>query len=84
MEIIESVPSSKVVLKLDFLKPFEGHNTAEFTMEPQGSSTKVTWAMFGPNRFMGKVMSVMIDCDKMVGNDFEVGLANLKTISEKP
>ena len=83
METVEVTAPSKIVIKLDFFKPFEAHNTAEFSLEPQGASTKVTWAMFGPNNYIGKVMSLMIDCDKMVGNDFEVGLLNLKAVAEK-
>lgn len=84
METIESTPSSKIVFKLDFLEPFEGHNTAEFTLKPEGDTTKVTWAMFGPNNYIGKLVSVFIDCDKIVGKDFEIGLANMKVIAEKP
>ena len=88
MEILESTtPSkigpSKVVIKLDFLKPFEGHNTSEFTMLPRGDSTEVTWAMYGPSSFMAKVMHVFISMDKMMGKDFEAGLANLKTVAER-
>ena len=55
MEILESSPSSRVTIKLDSLKPFEAHNTAEFTLEPSGGSTNVMWAMHGPNRYLGKV-----------------------------
>jgi uncharacterized protein YndB with AHSA1/START domain len=83
MEITESSAPSKVVIKLDFLKPFEGHNTAEFTMEPQGDATKITWLMYGPSSYMHKVMSTLMNMDKMIGNDFEAGLANLKTTAEK-
>jgi uncharacterized protein YndB with AHSA1/START domain len=82
MEITESIPSSRVIIKLDFLAPFEGHNTAEFTLKLEGDAVKVTWAMHGPNQFMGKIMSAFFDVDKMIGNDFEAGLANLKTIAE--
>lgn len=84
METTESTAPTKIVIKLDFFKPFEAHNTAEFTLEAQGDFTQVTWAMFGANNFVGKLMGVFIDCDKMVGSDFEVGLANLKAIAEKP
>jgi uncharacterized protein YndB with AHSA1/START domain len=83
MEITEASTPSKIVIKLDFLRPFEAHNTAEFTMVPQADSTKLTWAMHGPNLFAGKVISTFINIDRMVGNDFEAGLANLKTIAEK-
>jgi hypothetical protein len=56
MEIIEATAPSKIVIKLDFLKPFEGHNTAEFTMVPMGDNTTVTWAMYGPSSYIFKVM----------------------------
>ena len=82
MEIVDTTPD-KVVIKLDFLKPFEGHNTAEFTVAPQGDTTTVKWAMYGPARFITKVMSTFFNLDKMIGDDFEVGLANLKTLAEK-
>lgn len=83
MEITESIPSSKIALKLDFIKPFEGHNTVNFTLEPKGEMTNVTWAMQGPAPLMSKVMQVFISMDKMVGGDFETGLANLKAAAEK-
>ena len=83
MEIVESTPPSKVSIKLDFLKPFESHNTADFTLVPNGDSTRVTWAMYGPNVFLGKVMSVFVSMDDMIGKDFEAGLANLKTVAER-
>ena len=83
MEITESSPPSKVAIKLDFIKPFEGHNIAEFTLKPQGDFTTVTWAMHGPAPFISKVMQVFFSMDKMVGNDFDAGLANLKTVAEK-
>ena len=83
MEITNTAPASKVVIKLDFIKPFEGHNTAEFTMEPKGDSTVVTWAMYGSASLMMKVMGVFMNMDNMIGNDFAVGLANLKALAEK-
>jgi Polyketide cyclase / dehydrase and lipid transport len=83
MEIIESNPTSKVGIKLDFIKPFEGHNTAEFTLDPKGDATNVTWSMFGPSPFMMKVMSIFMNMDSMIGKDFEAGLANLKSAAEK-
>jgi uncharacterized protein YndB with AHSA1/START domain len=84
MEILESTPPSKVVIQLDFATPFEAHNTALFTMEPSGGgATRVTWTMTGPNRYVGKLMSVFFDMDQMVGKDFEAGLAALKSITEK-
>lgn len=83
MEIAESTPPSKVAIKLDFIKPFEGHNIAEFTLAPQGEATQVTWAMHGPSPYVAKLMGIFFDMDQMIGKDFETGLANLKTATEK-
>lgn len=83
MEITESVPSSKIAMKLDFIKPFEGHNTVEFILEPQDGMTNVTWTMRGPTPYLAKIIHVFFNMDKMVGGDFEVGLANLKAAAEK-
>jgi uncharacterized protein YndB with AHSA1/START domain len=83
MEILDTQAPSKIVIKLDFFAPFEGHNTAEFTMLPQGDGTNVTWSMHGPSPFIGRIMHVFINMDRMVGKDFEAGLANLKRLTEK-
>jgi uncharacterized protein YndB with AHSA1/START domain len=83
MEIIETTPPRKIVIKLDFLKPFEGHNTAEFTIDPQGDNSTVTWAMYGPSSFIFKVMGMFMNMDKMIGDDFAAGLSNLKAVAEK-
>ena len=83
MEILDASAPAKIVIKLDFFTPFEGHNTAEFTMLPQGDVTNVTWLMYGPLPFMGKIMHVFVNMDRMVGKDFEIGLANLKRVTEK-
>src|ERR1700751_2883508 len=83
MEILEASSPSKIVIKLDFLKPFEAHNTAEFTMLPQGGATSVIWVMQGPAPFLAKVMHTVMNIDRMVGKDFESGLASLKAIAEK-
>ena len=83
MEITESSPPSKVTIKLDFVKPIEGHNTAEFTLEPKGDSTNVTWAMYGPSPYIAKLIGVFVSMDNMIGKEFETGLANLKTVAEK-
>ena len=82
MEITDAAPLSKVVIKLDFLKPFEANNTAEFTFARQGDATTVTWAMFGPSPFVSKLMGTFFNMERMVGGQFEQGLANLKKISE--
>jgi len=83
MEILDTSAPSKIVIKLDFFTPFEGHNTAEFTMLPQGDATNITWVMYGPASLMSKVMQVFINLDNMIGKDFETGLANLKRVTEK-
>jgi uncharacterized protein YndB with AHSA1/START domain len=83
MEITEASPPSKIVIKLDFIKPLEGHNFAEFTLEPKGDATNVTWAMHGPSTYIAKVMSIFFSMDSMVGTQFETGLAKLKAITEK-
>jgi hypothetical protein len=84
MEIL-SVEPTKTTIKLDFLKPFEGHNIADFVLEPQGSTTRVNWIMNGPmDLFPGKLMSVFTTMDKMIGPDFNKGLANLKAAAEHP
>jgi uncharacterized protein YndB with AHSA1/START domain len=83
MEITDSTAPSKIVIKLDFLKPFEAHNTATFTLVPQGDATEVIWAMDGPSTFITKVMGVFVNLDKMIGTDFEAGLANLKRLTEQ-
>jgi hypothetical protein len=87
MEILDAASPSTVIIKLDFLKPFEAHNTAEFTMLPQGDAagpaTSINWVMHGPAPFMSKVMQVFMNMDSMIGKDFEIGLANLKRLTEK-
>ena len=83
MEIVDSTPPHKVVIKLDFLKPFEGHNTAELTVQPKGGQTIVTWAMYGPSTFMTKLVGTFMDMDDMIGRDFAAGLAKLKAVVEK-
>lgn len=83
MEIVESIPPSRVALKLDFLKPFEAHNRIEFVLQPAAGATNVTWTMEGPTPYFAKIIHVFMDMDKMVGKDFEAGLANLKAAAEQ-
>jgi len=83
MEILDTSVPSKILIKLDFFKPFEGHNTAEFTMLPQGDATLLTWTMHGPAVFMSKVMQVFMNLDHMIGKDFEVFFFNLTELTEK-
>jgi len=82
LTITEAIPSSKVVLALDMVEPFKGHNTVEYILDAKSGSTDVTWAIHGQQPYIGKVMSLFIDCEKMIGKDFEAGLANLKAFSE--
>lgn len=83
MEITESVPGARITIKLDFISPFEAHNTAQFTLARQGESTAVTWAMYGPSPFLSKLMGLAFNMDRMVGGQFETGLASLKSLAEK-
>ena len=83
MEITDATAPSQVTIKLDFIKPFEGHNVAEFVLQPSGDATNVTWTMRGPSPYIAKVMSVFCNMDSMIGKDFEAGLANLKAATEK-
>src|SRR6185503_15235131 len=75
--ITESKPGELVRMRMDWKRPMEGIATVDFTFKPQADKTLVTWAMYGKNNFMGKVVSVFIDCDKMCGPQFEQGLADL-------
>jgi uncharacterized protein YndB with AHSA1/START domain len=83
MEIIEAAPPSRLKLKLDFIEPFEAHNTVDYTLTPSGGSTTVNWAISGPMPYVSKVMCIFVSMDSMIGKDFEAGLANLKAVVEK-
>ena len=83
MEIAESQPASKIAINLDFTKPISGHNVAEFTLQPQGDATQVTWSMQGASPYIAKLMGIFFNMDQMIGKDFEAGLANLKAVTEK-
>jgi carbon monoxide dehydrogenase subunit G len=83
MEILDARAPQKVSIKLDFSRPFEAHNIAEFTLVPGGDTTEVTWLMQGPVPYFAKIIHVFMDMDKMVGGQFAEGLANLKAAAEK-
>lgn len=83
IEIMESSPPSRVTMNLDMIEPIEAHNIVEFTLEPAGGSTKVTWVMRGALSYLSKVMGLFINMDRMVGQDFEAGLSGLKAAVEK-
>jgi hypothetical protein len=83
MEIVEASAPSKVVIRLEFLKPFEARNQATFTLQPEGAGTRVTWAMEGPSPYLSKLIGLFVSMDRLVGQDFETGLATLKAQAEK-
>jgi uncharacterized protein YndB with AHSA1/START domain len=80
MEITEAAAPSRVVIKLDFEKPFRASNRTEFTLVPQGNNTQVTWTMQGNRPFIMRILGVFFNMDKMVGKDFEEGLANIQSL----
>lgn len=81
MTILETSPA-RTVIDLEFEKPFKAHNTAEFTTEREGAATRLTWAMHGRSPFISKLFGVFVNMDKLLGRDFEAGLADLKRIAE--
>jgi uncharacterized protein YndB with AHSA1/START domain len=83
MEITDTAAPTRIVIALDFTKPMEAKNIVEFSLVPRGEVTEVTWAMHGPTPFFGKIFHVFVNMDRMVGGDFEAGLAALKAEAEK-
>ncbi len=83
IEITGANPPSAVELRLDMFKPFAARNAIEFTLQPQGSATVVTWAMRGPTNYVSKLMGVFINMDRMIGGEFATGLASLKVLAER-
>jgi uncharacterized protein YndB with AHSA1/START domain len=84
MTVTESRPSELIRIKLEFFKPFAGNSLADFTFKPEGNQTAVTWSMTGQNNFMAKAIHLFMNMDKMIGGQFEKGLANIKSIVEAP
>jgi len=82
MTITDSQPNNVIRFRLDFEKPMQATNTAEFTFLPDGGGTVVSWSMTGKNTLMGKVMGLFMNCERMVGEQFEKGLASLKAVAE--
>ncbi len=80
--ITESRPTELITIKLEFVRPFAGTSTAEFAFKPQGDQTAVTWSLEGKNNFMAKAVGLFMNMDKMIGGDFETGLASLKSVAE--
>ncbi|MDT3684643.1 MAG: SRPBCC family protein [Pseudorhodoplanes sp.] len=82
ISITDVVAPSKILMNLIMTKPMKCNNTVEFTFEPKDGATQVTWAMYGPQPYIGKLMNVFIDCNKMCERQFDAGLAKLKAIAE--
>jgi uncharacterized protein YndB with AHSA1/START domain len=82
LEILKIVPNQSVQIRLIMTKPIAADNLVEYTLTPEGSGTRFSWAMSGDSGFMGKLVNVFIDCEKMVTDDFEAGIQNLKTLVE--
>jgi hypothetical protein len=83
MTIMDCKPNDVIHIKLEFLRPMKATNMAEFLFKPEGNETTVTWSMSGKNNFVGKAFHMFIDCDTMIGRDFEKGLANLNTATQQ-
>ena len=85
MEIL-AAEANRLLIQIDFFKPFTAHNSVEFTWVTEGSgeaaATQIHWAMFGPSPFISKLMGLVFNMDKLIGNDFEKGLANLRSVLE--
>ena len=82
MRIVESVPGRKVGMNLEFIEPFASRARTDIDIAPEGGGSRVSWTMRGDNNFMSKLMSVFVSMDRMIGKDFEEGLANLKRVAE--
>jgi len=80
---ITGATADRITIKLDFIRPFEGHNTVTFALVPSGASTHVTWALDGASPYLAKVMGIFVSMDTLIGTDFAKGLANLKAVAEK-
>jgi uncharacterized protein YndB with AHSA1/START domain len=82
MTIVDSRPPNRIGIKLEFIRPFKATNDVEFIFKPEGGQTVVNWSMAGKNNFMSKAVGLFMDCEKMVGGQFEQGLASMKSVSE--
>lgn len=82
MTLTDSKPAEFIRVRLEFLKPMEAQSTSEFTFRPEGNGTAVSWTMFGKNNYLGKIMCLFMNMDKMLGGNFEEGFTNLKAITE--
>ena len=83
MEITETSAPNHIRIALNFTRPFRNQNTTEIALDAQGGSTTITWAMQGPQPYVSKLFGLFFNMDKLIGRDFEEGLANIKAIAEK-
>ncbi len=83
LDITHATAPTSVTMQLHMIEPFEGRNTVEFTLKPQGNTTNVVWAMHGPSPYLSKLVGVFLNVDNMIGKDFAAGLSNLKTLAER-
>jgi Polyketide cyclase / dehydrase and lipid transport len=82
MTIVESRPSDLIQVKLEFVKPFAGTSVAEFSFKPDGERSLVTWSMTGDKNFIAKAIHLVMSMDRMIGDQFDKGLAAMKTVAE--
>ena len=82
MKIVDSSPGERVHVAVDFVRPFEGKSASEFSFSPEGNKTNVTWRIRGHNNFIAKAMCLFVSMDKMLGGEFEKGLAQMKSAAE--
>lgn len=83
MTLVESQPNDLVKIKVDFVKPFEGSSTSQFAFKPNGDRTAVTWTMNAHHNFLEKAFCLLMNGQKMVGDDMEKGLAQMKSVAEQ-
>jgi uncharacterized protein YndB with AHSA1/START domain len=83
MTIVESTPGKRVGMRLEFKRPFPSVDECAFVLAPEGDGTRVTWSMLGHLSFVGKAMGLFLDWDKLVGSDFEAGLASLSMVVDR-
>jgi len=82
MEIVDDGAPTRIVIQLDFVKPFAAQNQTVFELTPQGAGTQVTWTMSGPTPFISKLVGLFVSMDEMIGDDFDKGLRQLKAAAE--
>ena len=83
MEIVKATPPTHLTIQLDFVRPMEDRNTVEFALQPAADNTRVVWSMQGDRPFFLKIVTLFVSMDRMIGTDFEKGLAQLKALAEK-